>query len=556
MITLGNNSFSSIYYNGKYFSEVYYGSNKVFPAVEEEEPTEINEYLERYNWLQADGSKFITAYRPIAGSNINKSKDVTIRAVVKVDSLTSAIGKTTAICGASVAETIDGVTVRYRLLNIVLYRIDETTFSVAYYGSVPTTSEAEYFGTYHLGDTLTIEGTEKTLTINGVTYNKTVAENNTRNLSNVAVLQSAAVLGDKPYNAQIARFEYIANGTTYSSLVPAKVIKELPAELSYDKTVKAVGTVGMWDLKNKLFMTSSTDNYWSVNNYPLDGSEEDEPIEEPTEPEPEENLEYVDLYKYINVSKNAFISDIDYNKGSYNAEFETELIVDNPIEGNYYSICGTAPTIDGVKKVVNSLQLVPLNSDKTTYGVTYTVINDSIPVDNPRGVINLGETVHIKATNTKLTVNGVDYPITDGVDIAKGFTQYLFYNNFNSNNSLRFKGRVKYFKAWNKGALIADLYPAMTIKEMPLDMCKGYKPTDWTIVPAGTVGMWNKVTNQLHTNNNRNAGNIEIESEPVAKTTLMRSKMVSNVSAATLSLTEDVVTSEDNTEDEGLLVFN
>lgn len=233
-------------------------------------PSYINEYIEGYNWLQADGRNIINAYRPMASSNTYKSKDVTIRAVVKVDSLTSAIGKTTAVCGGSATETIDGVTVKYRFLNIVLYRIDETTFSVAYYGCVPTT-EAEYFGTYHIGDTLTIEGTEKTLTINGVTYNKTITENNTRNLSYLSVFQSSAAL-DKPYNAQIARFEYIANGTTYSSLVPAKVIKELPAELAYDGKVKAVGTVGMWDIKNQKFLTSSDANYWSVNNYPLDDS--------------------------------------------------------------------------------------------------------------------------------------------------------------------------------------------------------------------------------------------------------------------------------------------
>ncbi len=237
-----------------------------------DEPTEINEYLERYNWLQADGNKIINAFRPIAGSNTYKSKDVAIRAIIKVDSLTSAIGKTTAVCGASAVYTIDDVSVRYKFLNIVLYRIDETTFSVAYYGAVPT-SKTEYFGTYHLGDTLTIEGTEKTLTINGVTYNKTVVEDNTKNLNNVGVLQSAAVLGDKPYNAQIARFEYVANGTTYSSLVPVKVIKELPTDLAYDGTIKEVGVVGMWDTINQKFLTSSAANYWSVNNYPIDGSE-------------------------------------------------------------------------------------------------------------------------------------------------------------------------------------------------------------------------------------------------------------------------------------------
>lgn len=227
-------------------------------------PININEYIEGYNWLQADGRSIINAYRPISNSNTYKSKDITIRAVVKVDSLTSAIGKTTAVCGGSATETIDGVTVKYRFLNIVLYRIDETTFSVAYYGCVPT-SEAEYFGTYHIGDTLTIEGTEKTLTINGVTYNKTITENNTRNLSYLSVFQSSAAL-DKPYNAQIARFEYIANGTTYSSLVPAKVIKELPAELAYDKKVKAVGIVGMWDTINNKFLTSDNINNWSLSN--------------------------------------------------------------------------------------------------------------------------------------------------------------------------------------------------------------------------------------------------------------------------------------------------
>lgn len=230
-----------------------------------EEPTEINEYLERYNWLKADGSKIINAYRPIAGSNTFKTKDVTIKTTIKVDSLTSAIGKTTSVCGASAAYTVDGVSIRYKFLNIVLYRIDETTFSVGYYGAVPTT-ETEYFGTYHLGDTLIIEGTEKTLTINGVTYNKTIAEDNTRNLSNVGVLQSAAVLGDKPYAGQIAKFEYIANGIVYSSLIPTKVIKELPTELSYDGNVKAVDTIGMWDLINEKFMTSSTDNGWTINN--------------------------------------------------------------------------------------------------------------------------------------------------------------------------------------------------------------------------------------------------------------------------------------------------
>lgn len=553
MINFGNGEIGSIMFGSIEIESVMLGSEKIFPMEEEEPVTEINEYLERYNWLQADGSKYISAYRPIAGTNINKTNNITLRAIVKVDSLTSAIGAVTALSGGSTMYAYNGVDTRYRWLSIAFKRLDANTFSVGYFGCNRATECTEFFDTYHIGDTLTIEGTEKTLTINGVTYNKTVAEED-KNLSMVAVLHSATVLGDKPYNAQIARFEYIANGTTYSSLIPAKIIKELPVELAYsDKTPRTVGTVGMWDIKNQKFLTSNDANYWSVNNYSLDGSqpEPDEP-EEPEEPQPDENLEYVDLYKYINISKNAYLGDIPYNSGSYNAEFETELIVDNLIEGNYYSLVGCKATIDGAVKVVNSLQLVPLNSEKTTYGVTYTVLNDSIPVDNPRGEINLGETVHIKATNTKLTVNGVDYPITDGVDISKGFTNNLFYNNFNSNNSLRFKGRVKYFKAWNKGALVADLYPAITIKEMPLDMCKGYKPTTWTVVPAGTAGMWNKATNRLHINANRNDGSIDIGSEQVAKTTLMGSRMVSTIS--TLSLTDDV--NDDYEQEDAIICFN
>lgn len=549
MINFGNGEIGSIMFGSIEIEAVMLGSEKIFP-MEEEEPTEINEYLERYNWLQADGSKYSVAYRPIAGSNTYKSKDVTMRTIIKVDSL-NAIGSTTSVFGSSGLYN----DVRQRQINLVLKRLDNTTFTVGYFSCAEkdlALDNSSFVGTFNIGDTLEIEANENTITINGTVYNNPVSSIQTMNIVNFHVLYSGSSNGDRQYNAQIARVEYIANGTTYSSLVPAKVIKELPAELSYDKKVKAVGTVGMWDLKNKLFMTSSTDNYWSVNNYPLDGSEEDEPIEEPEEPQPDENLEYVDLYRYINVSKNAYLADINYNKGSYGAEFETELIVDNPIEGNYYSIVGCKATIDGVTKVVNSLQLVPLNSDKTSFGVTYTVLNDEIPIDNPRGVFSLGELVYIKATNTKLTINGVDYPITDGVDISKGFTQRLFYNDFNSNNSLRFKGRVKYFKAWNKGVLIADLYPAMTIKDMPLDMCKGYKPTDWTVVPTGKAGMWNKVTNQLHINNNRNAGNIDIGSDQVAKTTLMGSRMASTVS--TLSLTDDV--NDDYEQEDAMICFN
>lgn len=92
----------------------------------------------------------------------------------------------------------------------------------------------------------------------------------------------------------------------------------------------------------------------------------------------------------------------------------------------------------------------------------------------------------------------------------------------------------------------------MTIKDMPLDMCKGYKPTEWTVVPAGKAGMWNKVTNNLHINNNRNAGNIDIGSEQVAKTTSIGSRMVSTVS--TLSLTDDV--NDDYEQEDAMICFN
>lgn len=220
----------------------------------------INEYLQSYKWLKADGTNFIGAYRPIAGSNTNQSKDITLKATVKVDALRD-IGKRTALSGAS--NVIDNIRGRY--LCIAFYRKDADTFSVGYFGSVSNAEELEFFGDYHIGDTLDIEGTEKTLTINGVTYHKTTEEL-ARNLSMMAVLHSADALGDKKYNASISRIQYIAKGVLYSDLSPAKVVKELPAELSYNNIIVPVGTAGMWDNCNKKFLTSASTNNWILTN--------------------------------------------------------------------------------------------------------------------------------------------------------------------------------------------------------------------------------------------------------------------------------------------------
>lgn len=231
----------------------------------EEDPAEINEYLERHNWLRADGSKYSASYRPIAGSNTYKSKNVTMRTIIKVDSLNSTVGSTTSVFGSS--GLYDGV--RQRQINLVLKRLDNTTFTVGYFSCAEkdlALDNNSFVGTFNIGDTLEIEASEGTITINGTVYNNPVSSIQTMNLVNFHVLYSGSSNGDKQYSAQIARVEYIADGTTYSSLVPAKVIKELPIELSYDGKVKDVGTVGMWDLKNEKFLTSSADNNWSVNN--------------------------------------------------------------------------------------------------------------------------------------------------------------------------------------------------------------------------------------------------------------------------------------------------
>lgn len=233
-----------------------------------EEPTIINEYLERYNWLQSDGSKYTVSYRPIVGSNTYKSKDVTMKTIIKVDSL-NAIGSTTSVFGSSGLYN----DVRQRQLNLVLKRLDDTTFAVGYFSCAEkdlASDNNSFVGTFNIGDTLNIEANENTITINDTVYTNPVSSIQTMNLVNFHILYSGSSNGDKQYNAQIAKVEYIANDTTYSLLVPAKVTKELPIELSYDEKVKAIGTIGMWDLKNEKFMTSSTDNNWSVNNYPLD----------------------------------------------------------------------------------------------------------------------------------------------------------------------------------------------------------------------------------------------------------------------------------------------
>ncbi len=223
-----------------------------------ENPKMINEYLEGYDWLKGDGTNSIAAYRPIPGSNTYKSADVTLRAVLKVDEL-STKGDINGVSGASLM-TGD---VRYRNLSIALKKLEDGRFAVGYFGCQPITNEKEFFGSYSLGSVLEIEGTEKSVTINGVTYDKT-AEERGQNLSTVAVLHSATVLGDKAYIGQIARFEYIAGGTVFSSLIPAKATQDLPADMAYDGKEKAVGTVGMWDTVNEKFLTSSSANSWSV----------------------------------------------------------------------------------------------------------------------------------------------------------------------------------------------------------------------------------------------------------------------------------------------------
>ena len=220
----------------------------------------VNEYLQSFTWLKGDGNNFIAAYRPIPGSNINKSKDITMRAIVKIDDLRD-IGKRTALSGAS--SVIDGIRGRY--LSIAFYRKDADTFSVGYFGCVDASKELEFFGDYHIGDVLDIEGAETTLKVNGITYNKTTEEM-ARNLSIMAVLHSADVLGDKKFNASVSRLQYIAKGVVYSDLIPAKVIKELPAELSYTNVSMPVGTVGMWDKINEKFLTSASTNNWILTN--------------------------------------------------------------------------------------------------------------------------------------------------------------------------------------------------------------------------------------------------------------------------------------------------
>lgn len=222
----------------------------------------INDYLMAYKWLKADGTNIIGAYRPIAGSNVNKSKDITLKAKVKVDSLRD-IGRRTALSGAS--SVIDNIRGRY--LSIFFYRIDDNNFSVGYAGCVSNDLEMEVFGQYHIGDVLDIVGTEKTLTINGVVYNKTIEEMNTRNLSMMTVLHSADVLRDQKYNGQIANLQYItSDGIVQSDLTPAKVVVDLPAELSYNNIIVPAGTAGMWDSVNNKFLTSANPNNWILTN--------------------------------------------------------------------------------------------------------------------------------------------------------------------------------------------------------------------------------------------------------------------------------------------------
>ena len=90
MVNIGNNSINltSIYQGNNSIPKLYYGSNLLFPT-NTSTPIKINEYLEQYTWLQADGKTYISAYRPIPGSNTNKSSNVTLKAVLKVTAFDS-----------------------------------------------------------------------------------------------------------------------------------------------------------------------------------------------------------------------------------------------------------------------------------------------------------------------------------------------------------------------------------------------------------------------------------------------------------------------------------
>ncbi|MCQ2250600.1 MAG: hypothetical protein MJZ66_05770 [Bacteroidales bacterium] len=224
-------------------------------------PSQINEYLEGYDWLRGDGSRYVPAYRVIPGSNTYKSKDVSIRAIIRPTALNYAAGTLVNVCGCS--GSVDGV--RYRQMNICLKVVDSNTYQVGYFSCVSNadTSALQFFGNYKVGEILEIEGNENSLTVNGVEY-AIANESIQMNMPTFIALYSGSSNGGRSYAGEISKLEYLANGTVYSSLMPAKVVKELPAEMAYDGISKAVDTIGFWDSVNEKFLTSKDANGWSV----------------------------------------------------------------------------------------------------------------------------------------------------------------------------------------------------------------------------------------------------------------------------------------------------
>lgn len=227
-------------------------------------PIDVNEYIEGYNWLNGDGSNYSVSFRPISGSNTFKSANITMRSIIKVDTL-NPVGSTTSVFGSSGSIN----TIRHRLINLVIKALTANTFSIGYFSCASKDSALDdnnFVGNFNIGDTLVIEANENNIIINGVNYNNPVNSVQSMNLVNYHILNSGGSNGDRGYNAKLSKLEYEADGTIYSSVIPAKIKKELPVELSYDNTTKEVGTVGLWDTINNKFLTSNNINKWVLSN--------------------------------------------------------------------------------------------------------------------------------------------------------------------------------------------------------------------------------------------------------------------------------------------------
>lgn len=223
----------------------------------------INEFLVSADWLIGDGSRYVGAFRPISASNTYTSADVTIKAKIKVHNLGYNVGTVINICGSSISS--DGI--RYRKTNIALRVLSSSTFEVGYFSAVANVAEElKFYGVFNVGDTLSIEGNDNTLSINGQSYTIGNANNYSLKLVDLVVLYAGSSNGGRAFAGQLASLQYWAKGTCYSSLIPSVVTAELPASMVNTATAQAVGSVGLWDEKNQRFLTSAAANTWKAIN--------------------------------------------------------------------------------------------------------------------------------------------------------------------------------------------------------------------------------------------------------------------------------------------------